>query len=180
MFHFRGRRCLFPFNSVRLNYSKNSKENNSVMYRLWRSSSARTNWKLEEVSYFTVKLQDFSFFCTGFLRNYAKIIPNLFHSLEKILLALSHSALSCMKSLLSKKLQNNVWALPNKWKIWWMLSSFWRTTCPAWCAACKCRNSSKNNPKQTPIHPSEKLVHQKSMNNCFKPKKRHFCAKSSH
>ena len=50
---------------------------------------------------------------------------------------------------LSKKLQSDVWALPNKWKIWWMLSSFWRTTCPTWCAPCKCRNSSKKNPKQT-------------------------------
>ena len=50
---------------------------------------------------------------------------------------------------LSKKLQSDAWALPNKWKIWWMLSSFWRTTCPTWCASCKCRNSSKNNPKQT-------------------------------
>ena len=51
-----------------------------------------------------------------------------------------------------------------------MLSSFWRTTCPTWCASYTCNNSKKNNPKKTPICSSEKWVHQKSMDSCFKPR----------
>ena len=30
-----------------------------------------------------------------------------------------------------------------------MLTSFWGTTCPVWCAAYNCSNSSKNNPGKT-------------------------------
>ena len=33
--------------------------------------------------------------------------------------------------------------------IWWMLSSFWRTTCLVWCAAYNFINSSKNNHEKT-------------------------------
>ena len=51
-----------------------------------------------------------------------------------------------------------------------MLSSFWRTTCPTWCASHTGNNSKKNNPKRTPICSSEKWVHQKSMDSCFKPR----------
>ena len=55
---------------------------------------------MKEISDFTVQLRDFSFFSTSFQRYYAKIIPNLFESLEKQLKAFNHSAPSYMKLLL--------------------------------------------------------------------------------
>ena len=69
--------------------------------------------------------------------------------------------------------------LSSKWNIWWMLSTFWKTTCPVWFAAYNCSNSSKNNPEKT-IYSSKKWAHQRSMHSCFKPKRGHFCAKSAH
>ena len=67
---------------------------------LCHSFYARINWELNEISDFTVSLRGFSFFGTSLQRNSAKVIPNLFDSLEKQLLALNHSAFNSMKSWL--------------------------------------------------------------------------------
>ena len=51
--------------------------------------------------------------------------------------------------LVERKISLNFFwiCLFNKWKIWWMLSSFWRTTCHG--AQLISSNSSKNNPGKT-------------------------------
>ena len=51
--------------------------------------------------------------------------------------------------------------LSDKWKIRWMLRSFWKATCPTWCASYNCSNSSKNNPAKTLFTFPENKVHQK-------------------
>ena len=41
------------------------------------------------------------------------------------------------------------WPLSSKWKIWWILRSLWRKTCPVWCATYNRSNFSKNNLEKT-------------------------------
>ena len=60
--------------------------------------------------------------------------------------------------------------------VWWLLSFFWIKTCPVWCEAYNCSNSSKNNPEKT-LYTLSKNDAPEKHGNCFKPKREDFCAK---
>ena len=67
--------------------------------------------------------------------------------------------------------------LSNKWNTWWMLSSFWKQPVLSGVQLIIAVTPAKITLKN-PMYSSEKWVHQESMDCCFKPKRRYFCAKT--